>query len=339
MGDLGSFKDILKEFLNSQILIYALYAYLFGLIFYIVYSMLNYFKYYSKMKATIINMYNQMTEQERARADEERKQRDIIGEGTKKDWLASIDEKLAYSGIKEKIRWITTEIYLMFVLVIAIVITILLTVKISFIAGVLGFFITIALFEFALTIVITVRNKKTESMLLQFMNIVDNFSKTSNDLISILEKSSKYIDEPLSSQIYDAVIDAKNTGNSSVALHTLQDKVKNKHFKVLIRNLEISSRFETNYSEIVEDCRDIFHDYIKNEKEKHNIRVNGLLEILTMAVCGGASVYLIADISDSGNVIQMLLNGGVFGYFILGYIIAAIVITIYVAVFKVLRNK
>lgn len=336
---MGDFKELLVQFLNSQVLVYMLYAYLYALVFYMVYSMLNYFKYHSRMKATLQSLYNQMSEQEKMRADEERRQRDLHGAGTKVDFLGRLDERLAYSGIKDKFKWMTTEIYLLFVImVVVLVVTVVVLIK-GVLWGIVSGILTVLVLDLMLVLVVARRNASTESVMLQFMNIIDNFSKTSDDLISIMEKSSRYVDAPLGPQIYDAVIEAKNSGDTVQAIQSLQDKVKNKHFKVLMRNLEISSRYEANYSEIVEDCRDIFHNYIKSEKEKRNIRLNGLAEIGTMLVIGFACTYLLGSMTEEGNLIEALNNGGAMGKGILVYLVVSIVASLYVLIFKVFRNN
>lgn len=332
------FKELLKDFLNSELLVYSLYIYLFALLFYTVYSAMNYFKYYSRVQKTIQSVYSRMNEQERARAQLERQQRDIHGSGGKKDLLARVDEELAYSGIKAKFKWITTEIYIIVVLLTTALSGTIVTLILGLWQGLVASAFVFTAFKLTLSLLANYRDKKTETIMLQFMNIVDNFSKTSDDLISIFEKASKYIDEPLSSQIFDAVSEAKNTGDTLTALQELQDRVKNKHFKVLVRNLEISSRFETNYSDIVEDCRSIFHEYIKSEKEKRSIRWNGLAEISAMLVTGFACVYLIGDITEQGNIIYTLINGGIAGLLILGYLLISIVLACYIAVFQILRD-
>ena len=333
------FKELLIEVLDSEFLVYSMYVYLFALLFYIVYSAMNYFKYYSRMQKTIQSVYNRMSEQEKLRAQTERRQRDIHGAGGKHDWLAKIDEELAYSGIKEKLKWITTEVYIIIVILTVAIVATIVSVLVGYAYGLLSAALTFMLFKLVISLMANARDKRTESIMLQFMNIVDNFSRTSDDLISILEKASKYIDEPLSSQIYDAVVEARNTGDTLQALQDLQDKVKNKHFKVLIRNLEISSRFETNYSDIIEDCRDIFHDYIKSEKEKRSLRVNGILEIGTMLLCGLFCIYIIGDITEQGNIVVVLMNGGAIGQGILIFICCAVILACYIAIFQVLRGK
>lgn len=336
---MGDFQQLLHEFLDSQFLVYSLYFYLFALVFYMVYCALNYFKYYSRMQKTIQTLYSRMNEQEKSRAQAERQQRDIHGAGGKRDILARLDEELAYSGIKDKFKWMTTEIYIIIILVIVALALIITTALFGLFVGVATGFLVYICLRTIISVMVSVRNKNTESVMLQFMNIVDNLSRTSDDLISILEKASKYIEEPLSSQIYDAVVEARNTGDTLLALQDLQDRVKNKHFKVLVRNLEISSRFETNYSDIVEDCREIFHNYLKAEKEKRNIRISGLLEIATMLGCGFLCIYLISDIVDNGNIVVTLLQGGPVGIAILVLLIVSAVAAVYLAVFKVLKDN
>lgn len=336
---MGDMKQLLEEFLNSQVLVYMLYVYLFALVFYMVYSMLNYFKYYSRMKATLRSIYNQMSESEKLRADEERRQRDLHGAGMKLDFLGRLDERLAYSGIKDKFRWMTTELYLIFLIITVVVVSTIVVLFKGLLWGAASALILTLSIDLLLQLMVARRNASTESIMLSFMNIIDNFSRTSDDIISILEKSSRYVDAPLGPQIYDAVVEAKNSGDTLQAMQSLQDKVKNKHFKVLMRNLEISSRYEANYSDIVEDCRDIFHEYIQSEKEKRNIRINGLLEIGVMLLCGTLCIYLLGDMTESGSLIRTLQSGGRIGVGILIYLVVSVIAALYVMIFKVLRNN
>lgn len=332
-------KEILIEFIRSDWFIYSMYIYLLLLIVYIVYSTMNYFKYHSRMQKTIQSLYIQMSDQERARAETERQQRDIHGAGIKTDWLGRLDEELAYSGIKDKLKWMTTEIYIILVTLITTVVGTAFVLFSGLWQGILAGVIIVVIFKLIITLLCNSRDKKIEAQLLQFMNIIDNFSRTSDDLIDILEKASRYIDDPLGSQIYDAVQEARNTGDSLLALQDLQESVKSKHFKILIRNLETSSRFENNYSDIIEDCRSIFHDYIKAQKEKRSIRFNGVVEILIMVGTGIMSISMVGQIADGGNVIEILLNGGTAGIAIFWLLIGSALLALYVAVFQIMREK
>lgn len=337
---MGELKELLLEFLDSKLILYSIQLYVFALIFYVIYSTINYFKYNSNMQKKINNLYGVMSKNERDRAIAEKRKRDIKGGGNKLDFLAAIDEELAYSGLKESIKWLTTEIFLLIeILSIAIVGTFTTLITHNFIKGLLMSLLLLVIYKATMVILIAKRDRQTETIMLQFMDIVDNFSKTSDDIIDIFEKASRYIDEPLNSQIANAVSEAKNTGDKLSALNTLQNKVKNKHFKTLVRNLEISSRYDTNYSDIIEDCRSIFHEYLKAEKEKRAMRVHGVFEIMAMMLCGAICIAFIGNITDSGSVLALLLEGGLVGHLILGFVVFAVIISVYIALFQILKDR
>jgi len=336
---MDSFMELVKEFLGSKWAVYSLYVYLGLLVFYCTYSVVNYFKYYSKMQQNIKSFYAQMGNKERLRAQLEQKERDIHGKGVKKDLLSSIDEDLAYSGIKNTFPWITTELYIFITCGIALILGAAVTIFTTWIYGVVVIIITVITFNTIIIIMGSRQEQKIEKILLQFMNIVDNFSKTSDDLITILDRTSKYIDEPLATIIAESVVEARNTGDSMLALQHLQDKVKTQHFKILMRNLEITSRFETNYSDIIADCRGIFHEYLKSEKEKRSMRLSGLLEIIVMILTGFACIWIINDVTDSGNIFQLFLHMGLKGYLALGFLGFSLLAALYIGIFKILRKK
>lgn len=332
-------KELLSEFIGSKIFMYSMYIYLFMLILYIVYSSLNYFKYHSRMQKTLQSIYTQMSESERARAESERQQRDIHGEGIKHDMLSNLDEELSYSGIKDRFRWMTTELYIVIVLLTTALGTIIATATGGFIIGSIVAFAIVALFKLAISLMASSRERKIEEQMLQFMNIIENFSRTSDDIIDILEKTARYIDNPLSSHIRNAVHEARGTGDSELALQDLQDSVKNKYFKVLIRNLDTTSKLENNYADIIEDCRNVFHSYIKSQKEKRSIRKNGVIEILAMIVIGFICSYMLGQMTPDGNILYTLLHSGTLGFIVLWILIISLIVCLYIMIFKVIRSK
>lgn len=332
-----TFKELLIEFLDSKVLLVFLYIYMFALVTYLVYCTLNYFRDNSKMRQRFFNLRSQLSESERERMHEEKILRDIQGESLKKDFLSKIDEELAYTGLKVKFRWLSTELFVIASVILALFVTTVVMIFGGVVAGLVAGVLTIFIIRLAIIILVNIRNSQTELIMLQLMNIMMNLSKSSDSLINVLERSSRYIDEPLSSQIYSAVVEARNTSDSFEALKTLQDNVKNKHFKMLIRNLEISSRYESNYADIINDCSVIFHAYIKSEKEKRNIRSDGAIQIVTMVVVGIMAITSMSAITDSGDITQVLMATTI-GKAIGIYSIFSIVASIYILVFKVLRG-
>ena len=58
-----------------------------------------------------------------------------------------------------------------------------------------------------------------------------------------------------------------------------------------------------------------------------------------MFVGGFFCLYLMGDITDSGNLIDTLLANGTLGMGILIYLLVSIILALYVAIFKVLRTR
>ena len=336
--DSQQLKELAIEFLDSKILLVLLYAYMLAIVVFLVYSVLNYFRDYSRMRQRWIHLRSQLSEAEKERAHNERILREIQGESTKRDFLSRVDEELAYTGIKIKFRWLSTELFIIMSVIIILVVTTLVTVIGGILPGLVAGVLTLFVIRLGLLILVNIRNSQTELVMLQLMNIMQNLSKSSDSLISVLERSSRYIDEPLSSQIYQAVIEARNTSDTYEALKALQDGVKNKHFKMLIRNLEISSRYESNYADVIQDCSIIFHNYIKAEKEKNNIRSDGAVQIITMIIVGIITTYSMGTITDQGDIVALLMQDTI-GRLIGLSTVFSMLASIYIMIFKVLRNN
>lgn len=331
--------ELVAEFLKSGWFLYSMYVYLYLLVVYIVYSILNYFKYYSTMQDRIRQVYLNTSIAERKRADEERRKRDIHGEGNDKDILSRIDEILNYSGIKDKIPWLTTELFIVLALLLIAIISTIVLLTFGLIQGLLSAVIIFAVIRLSIVLLSVYRSKLIDEQLLQFMNIIDNFSKTSNDIIDIFEKASLYIQDPLRNQIYQAVQKARNAGSKEIALKDLQDNVKNKHFKMLVRNLDTSSNFENNYSDIVEDCRGVFHSYIKSQKELKQIQISGIIQIGFLVILSLVTIQMIVQIANSDDIIKVLADSGTAGIGLILYLVTAIIVSIYIAIFKIIKAE
>ena len=324
--------DLLKEFLGSPYVIYALYVYLFLLITYCIYSILNYFKYYSNVKNNIYTMYKKMSEDDRIRLERERRERDIHGLVEKHDFLDRINSELIYSGLREKYTWITTELYIMINIILMALSFLLATVLSNIFIGLIVVIIIFLVNRFIIMFLGNRRNRHTEEAMLQLMNIIDNFSKSSDDIVTIIEHTSRYIPEPLSGSLYRCAVKARNSGDASGALDDLRDEVKNKYFKVMIKSLEISSRHTAEYSSIIQDCRDSYHIYLKNEKEKQAMRVNGVAEIAVMIGIGLLTMFWLGIMTNNTSIVNALLQNGIVGKVILVYAVVAILTSLYMII-------
>ncbi|MEG1925390.1 MAG: hypothetical protein RR415_06555 [Ruthenibacterium sp.] len=264
----------------------------------------------------------------------------LYGETEQKDRLRLITHKLELSGLKMTFPWLTSQIFLGFLVVIAgVAIVVVKWMTNMWLAGIVAGVLALIAVNILLAIACTSATKKVENSMMQFMNLVENFSASSDDLISVIANTVPYTSNPLSRALSECVTEAVNSGDSAAALQALQEKIPSRHFQVLIRNLEISSRYECNYAVVVNDCRDVFHNYIKSEKEKAAIRQGGMVETLTMLGVGGLCLAMVQDISGTGEgLLQLLLTGGIAGNLILGYLCVVVLLALYLGIYKNLKK-
>lgn len=97
--------------------------------------------------------------------------------------------------------------------------------------------------------------RRVEKNLLIFLNLLDSFSITAGELTVIFYKISYYLDRPLKRALEECYFETQITGNTTKALYNLMEKVGHPKFKEVVRNLEVCSRYDADYSSVVDSCR------------------------------------------------------------------------------------
>lgn len=322
------------------ILLWVIRLVMLGIIQYVLYEVVEYFQKYRIIQKAAADAFTRMSISDKQRQIAAKKARELNGNGEIKGFINKIDHELMYSGLKFKYKWLSTELYLTITTIIYLQIYLVVSIlQGNMLAGLAVIAIIIILQKTVLQLMQHIQYSRTEASLLQFMNIIENFALSSDDLIHILERSSYYLDEPLKSNIVHAVIEARNTGDSVTALKNLQDGIQHHFFKQFIRNLEICQRYDTNYKDIIADSRHVLEVELKNEKERQAIYLTGRSEIIAMLICGCACILLMGEITGSGNTIQQLLNGGLIGTIILAFCVTTVIVQIYFAFIANMRHR
>lgn len=313
------------EFLNSFYCRAALWVCIFGTLIFVVYTMIDYVKTHVDARENIRKALKLMNENEAKREKAERIERQRYGATDKKNFMDKFNQRLWYAGIRQAYPTLTTELLLL-----SGIITLVITFIIATLAGgiIIGLIVPLILYAAISVVLISLevrRNNKIEEHLLSTMNILENFSKSSTDLVHIIDRSSKLISEPLKTEFANTVIQARGSGDPDSALADLQDRVKTPYFKVMIKNLSIASKYQNNYSDIIADVRDSYHAYLKNKKRRKGLLSTGVAQIVMMIIVGAMCLFMVGDITEDGNIIKSLLNGGLMGQIILGAIVASLI--------------
>ena len=251
--------------------------------------------------------------------------------GRKKSFLERVNSRLVYSGIPRKLPFVTAEVW-----VLAVVLS-------GFIGYLVGFLVTR---DFMLSLVIGVcitvllpvieyilgvRNySAVDRSLMEFLNLLGNYSITSAEITGVFYVISRYFDEPLKTVLEECYYEAQTTGDTSGALINLAEKVEHPKFKEIINNVEISSRYSGNFSSIVKESRRLIQDYSRNKKERQSIIKDGIVNMLILGIMFVVMVVISGDLV--GMSVMEIILGTMFGR-----VCVCLVAMIYAAfVFKVI---
>ena len=245
--------------------------------------------------------------------------RKVEGIQDKQRLFYKIDLMLNQSGIKRKIRFLTTEYLLIFSLLVGLAGVISASIFKGFFYGiVLGFLIAILP-----TILIKLKAdsnyRKTEDQLVHFLNLIENYTKTYDNIIAIFGKIFPYLQEPLSTAVRECYIEATNTGDMSLAFRKLEAQIGSDKFSEILRNLELCSRYEANYQIVVSTARDIMSNYIRSKRKVKSIAENARIELGIILFAAIVFFGIISSLIEV-NLFSLLMTS-VFGIAIVIYLI------------------
>lgn len=232
---------------------------------------------------------------EKTRYDKEKQRQILEGATNEETFLYRLDKKIARSGLKELSPNITTEMVLAGLLAV----TSVLVVMGGILCGIKGIIVGALVGVILPYGIITYRAKKRyhqlDNQLLSFMNLIDNYSKMSDDIIEIFGKIYRYLDPPLSGLLEECYSQTMMTGNPELCLRELTDRMGHEKIKEIIDNIEIASRHEADYSVVINDEREIINNYLFDKKEKQSLINSARVECLILLGLGAALVYMLCD--------------------------------------------
>ena len=277
------------------------------------------------------NVYERTKAQEERRLSEQERLRMEEGVQEKTDLLYRLDMMLVYSNIKKWIPFMNTEIFIGMAVLFSIA-AYLLVSKVTdvWIFGLLGAGGVCLSLYLVLYFLSGMNYQRTEKSLTAFLNLLENYSITSDDLIHILHKTAINMEEPVQSALYECYAEATSTGNAGLALRNLQKKIEHEKFKELVRNLEICSRYEANYAEIIKDSRSLIQEYSAYSQERKSIINNARIEILMIVGCCGLVFWMVDDFSTTG--IMRILLGTTAGNVLLLYCVAMLLAALWMVI-------
>ncbi|MCR4792837.1 MAG: type II secretion system F family protein [Lachnospiraceae bacterium] len=131
--------------------------------------------------------------------------------------------------------------------------------------------------------------KRTGEDMPRLLDLLGSFAVSGAVYSNIFGQISTYMNEPLRSAFEECEAEGKMSGDLSLALLSLADKIEHPQFKQLIRNMEITSRHSEDIEGLVNDTRRSLRDYIRESSDRKTMlresAINmGLLILMSMVV-------------------------------------------------------
>ena len=238
--------------------------------------------------------------------------------------LLRVDKLLEEAGWRKFYSYFSSEVYFMLGFILSVLPAIL---SYMFSGALYVSFIIILLvwvvWGMLLYICAAMRYKKIQNQLMFFINLLENYSRTSDDLVDIISKTENYLEEPLRNTIAQFQWEAKHTGEIETAIGHLKTRLSHRKMQEIIQNLDMCRRHEANYAEIISDMRVSIQEYLKSKEERNGIRQSAKGSILVMMLVGVFIMKLVNGFVEGG--IYNLLTSNVLGITILVYQILLIV--------------
>ena len=266
----------------------------------------------------------------RKRMDRERQLLISVGNRERRPLLYRIDRILDYSGLRKKTGNISAETYIAFIAAVMLIMGIIMYIYTGNIFLTISVtFVVISISSAILYIMSGIYYSRLEKGIMTFLNLIENFSKTENDIIQIFKKTIHYMDEPLRGIIEEFCGEAESIGDTELAFENMIVKIEHVKCKELFRNLSVCSKYETNYDEVACDCRTSMLDYLSVKSERAAIIANGRAEIVILLISAVCIVFLFAGITEN---LFGILTGTFIGNIILMYCLIIFIICMLVMV-------
>lgn len=160
-------------------------------------------------------------------------------------------------------------------------------------AGLLGAVLYIVILGMVENLLAYRNYKIVENNLLQFTNLLSNFSIASGEITGIFHRVAPYLPNPLSSVLEECYYDAQTCGDTSAAMYAMLEKIEHPLFKELILNLEVCVNYTANFSIILSNSRKIIRDTRRESRERRALARENLMEMVIVTIGLFVAIWLV----------------------------------------------
>ena len=219
-------------------------------------------------------------------------------------WICRVEEFLCYCGMRRRFPACTPEKWIVGNLLgMTVIFGVLLGSSGKFQVAILGIMICGAMEYLFLSTLRAEELRVTNENLLKCLNFLGNYSLTAGEITMVLGQVSRYVEEPLKGALEECAYEAQTTGDSSLALLSMAERIEHPKIKELARNLVDSSRRSAR-------------EYLRMEEERKGmLREAGI----NMALLLGMSVFALLTVDRLIDVsVWKIVSGTLPGHLAVG---------------------
>jgi tight adherence protein B len=244
-----------------------------------------------------------------------------------KNYIEELDIKIEKANARNHIKILTAETLIIFNIILAIP-AFILAYKL-FYNVIAALLISSCVFSIPIIILNIQGYKnaaKVDTQLVYYINILKNFCHIQDDIIFAIERSIPYLREPLKSYNICLVNEVKHGISPYDAFENYKNKVGNKRFKLLIKNLQLCIKYKGRYVEVLTKSKDVLKKYSIEKNRRKTESKNARFVIYAMVLVSIGIFYGVVVINP---FLLIELRKDLIGQLIIIYNIAVYVYALY----------
>ncbi len=171
--------------------------------------------------------------------------------------------------------------------------------------------------------------------LMNFLNLLGNYSTANSEIFSIFEQIAPQVSDPLRTCLYEAIYEVQDINRDKVvAIKNLSNKIEDKKFKEIMKNIEIALGNAGSYGDIVATNRHSLIEYLHGKKLRSGIAKENLISFGAVLVAFIGVLTMLGQILEI-NILATMLSS-ISGVIVLGI---AFIVSIYFIVSAISAGK
>ena len=217
----------------------------------------------------------------------------------KEGFVARLDRALTYSCIKMKYPRMSAEKFIAGLSLACAVVLITAGMSVGFAASLISCGIFLAFVYIYIRCLEISALKKTGDDLPRLLDLLGSFAVSGAVYSNIFGQISIYMNEPLRSVFDECEAEGRMSGDISMALLSMADKIEHPQFKQLIRNMEITSRHGEDITGLVNSTRRSLRDYIREASLRKTMLRESAINMFLLLVMSLAVLAITASLSET----------------------------------------